>query len=467
MSGLLFLYFTPVKEQEEIKKIQEELNILKGEMILQGEKIEALQRRLLSLTNPDTAVFKATSIKSNNDSWKLENFIGLRLIHFIGIIVLVTGLSIGVKYAIDRDLISENLRILLAYSAGVILYLFSLWLREKYTLFSAILFSGGMASLYFTTYGAHVYYNMFSFGLAFGIMIVLTLFTCWQAIQYNRQEIAILGLVGAYGIPFLISKNTGQIELFFLYITLINAGVAFLCVKKQWKQVARIGQFISWILFISWAAMRYMAQEQKAVALVFMSVFFLLFLFTTLSSKLVHKKLLTINETYQHILHNLALYISALFVFGFSLLTNMATDLAMITIVIAVFIALQAIVIYQYWKEEVFTIRMMSSFALSLLILFIAFNWSGFIVTLLWLLTAVIVFTWGLVRRSVSARMMSIIVFALTLGKLLVLDSLTFTTVQKVIAYVILGILLLVVSFFYQKFRQQLFSDEKSMMNDQ
>jgi hypothetical protein len=46
-----------------------------------------------------------------------------------------------------------------------------------------------------------------------------------------------------------------------------------------------------------------------------------------------------------------------------------------------------------------------------------------------------------------------------TLLKLVVLDSLTFSTIQKVIAYLVLGVLLLLISFFYQKYKQQLFED--------
>jgi uncharacterized membrane protein len=115
---------------------------------------------------------------------------------------------------------------------------------------------------------------------------------------------------------------------------------------------------------------------------------------------------------------------------------------------------------YNYWKEELFSIRILSSLALTLFVMFIAFNWDGFTVTFLWLLTAVIVFAWGFRMRSVRARMAAIILIGVTLGKLLALDSLTFTTIQKVIAYLVLGVLLLIVSFFYQKFKQQLFSDE-------
>src|SRR5688572_14544558 len=134
-----------MNEQEEIKALQQELDALKQQFNLQYQKTVELQRRLNQLTG------KAVPVSDNKQlpQWSLENFIGLRLIHFIGIVVLVIGLSIGVKYAIDRDLISEGLRIALAYAAGFILYGFSLRLRKVYNVFSAILFSGAMASLYF------------------------------------------------------------------------------------------------------------------------------------------------------------------------------------------------------------------------------------------------------------------------------------------------------------------------------
>jgi uncharacterized membrane protein len=90
---------------------------------------------------------------------------------------------------------------------------------------------------------------------------------------------------------------------------------------------------------------------------------------------------------------------------------------------------------------------------------FIGFYWNGISVTLLWLLTAVVIFVVGVRQRSNPLRMTAITLMGATLLKLLVLDSLRFSTVQKVIAYLVLGVLLLLVSFFYQKFRQQLFEE--------
>ena len=134
----------------------------------------------------------------------------------------------------------------------------------------------------------------------------------------------------------------------------------------------------------------------------------------------------------------------------------------MITLALCFVVAVQTLLIYNFWKDEQWLGRLLFSMTFLFFVLFIAFNWDGFTVTLLWLLTAVVVFVFGFRLRSVSTRMAAIILIGITLAKLLLIDSLVFTTVQKVIAYLVLGVLLLVVSFFYQKFRQQIFSDKNS-----
>lgn len=441
--------------EEEIRELQEELLQLQRQLRVQQQKIFQLQQRMVQLTGNDTKTPAVPPASGVQQKFSLENFIGLRLIHFIGIIVLVIGLSIGVKYAIDRNLISEGMRIALAYLAGLALYLLSRQLRKKYTLFSAILFSGGMASIYFTTYAAYAYYAMFSFAAAFIFMILLTVYTVFEAISYDRQEIALLGLVGAYGIPFLISKNADRADLFFLYISMINLGVVYLSVRKGWKAVGMVAQTITWILFIAWASMRYEPRFRLA-ATFFMIFFFLVFLAAIASFKLIRKQSLQVNDAYELVMNNVALYIAVLFLFG---LSPKATDgdLAVITLSISAVVALQAAGFYRFWKEELLSTRLLSSLALALFVMFIAFNWDGFTVTFLWLLTAVIVFAWGVRLRSPRTRMAAMVLIGATLGKLLALDSMTFTTVQKVIAYLVLGVLLLVVSFFYQKFKQNLF----------
>ena len=447
-----------MEEKEQIKKLEEELERLAAQLSQQQQALLQLRQQVRKL-NPALqeetipAPQRVQPARLSFQTTSLENLIGLRLIHLIGIVVLVIGLSLGVKYAIDKNLVSEGMRIILAYMAGAILYFFSVRLKKAYTGFSAILFSGAMASMYFTSYGACVYYHFLSYTASFIIMIVLTIFTTYQALRYDRQEIALLGLVGAYGIPFLISPNRGNPELLFLYITIINTGIVFISARRPWFWVGRSAQAISWLLFIGWAAWQN-DERLKTYGLVFMFLFFALFAFNAISGKLFRKESLSLSSTYQLVANNIAFYIAALFVFGYSFADS---TVALISLLFASFGALQAVGFY-YWKERR-TTQMISYYALSLFVLFIGFQWKGITVTLLWLLTAVVVFIAGVKLKSNLARMAAITLMGATLLKLVALDSLTFSTLQKVIAYLVLGVLLLLISYFYQKFKEQLFGD--------
>lgn len=440
--------------REEIQQLLHEIQKLNEQLYDQKKQIDALKERLIKLTGIPNPSFQKPTIKHGRER-ATENFIGLKLIHIIGIIVLVIGLSIGVKYAIDKDLISPAMRVALAYSAGIVLFIISMQLKSKYKGFSAILFSGGMASLYFTTYGAYVYYQLFPFAVAFALMILLTVYTVYQAIKYDRQEIALLGMVGAYGIPFLISKNADRADLFFLYISFINIAVCYLAVRKMWKNVSRVANAITLFLFLGWVIARFNVKWQM-VGTFFLAFFFLLFLATIVAVKLVHKTKFTLNDTYQLLLNNIALFVSSLYLFGYSFAN---ADISLITISICMICLLQALFIYLSSKDEVVMQRMLLALSLIFFVLFIAFKFTGVTVTFLWLLTSVFLFAIGIFRRSVPARMAAILLMGVTLLKLVVIDSLTFTTIQKIVSYLALGVLLLFVSFFYQKFKDQLFGD--------
>jgi len=441
-------------DEEKIRDLQKQIDELSSEMRNYRQKLFALQQELGRLQNRKT--YRPSEEISQN--FRLENFIGLRLIHFVGIIVLVIGLSIGVKYAIDRQLISEIARIVLAYSAGMILYLLSWRLKKKYQLFSAILFSGAMASLYFTTYAAFVYYGFFSFAITFLLMIGLTAYTAFESIHYNRQEIAVLGMVGAYGIPFLISANAERADLFFSYIILINVGIVYLSFKKKWKVMGQLALLISWTLFILWGFFRYEGKD-FATGFILMGTFYFLFTVSALGYRLVRSESLTVSDIQQLTTNNIGLYLSSLLVFGYG---EFGTHLASTTGWVFVFMFLFALLNYFFFPSEIILQQTLAMQTVILLSMFIGFNWSGLTVTLLWVALALILFVLGIYNHRSWPRLAAILLMSITLGKLVIFDSSKFTTIQKIIAYLIIGSLLLVLSFFYQKFKQTLFQNQDS-----
>ena len=79
---------------------------------------------------------KKPSVKRDNQFW--EEFVGSNLISKIGIIVLVIGISIGAKYAIDHNLIGPAMRIAVGFLFSFILIGIGVFLKKKYKSFSAV-----------------------------------------------------------------------------------------------------------------------------------------------------------------------------------------------------------------------------------------------------------------------------------------------------------------------------------------
>lgn len=392
----------------------------------------------------------------------LENFIGLKLLHLTGIVVLVTGISIGVKYAVDKELISPLARIILAYAAGIVLYFLSVRLKKKLILFSAILFSGAMASLYFITYAAFVYYQLFPFGVAFAVMVFITIFTAYTAIVYDRQEIAILGMIGAYGIPFLISANSERADLLFAYIILINIGIVFLSYKKLWKAMVRLAMLVSWLLFIGWAVSRYDGGMRLQAAWI-MIAFYLLFVIASVGFAIGKKQLLGFIEMQHFLLNNILAFAASLLIFTDSTMDNRAV---MITGVASIVFATQAVIAKIFLSKERQLFNYLAAFCLLSLVFYVGMKWDGVSVTMIWLAIAIGLFAAGIISKMAWLRLMSILLTGVTLLKLVIIDRVNFTTEQKIVSYISIGILLLLLSFFYQKFREKFSGDNKQGFPD-
>ncbi len=218
----------------------------------------------------------------------LEKFIGENLISKIGILVLIIGVGIGVKYSIDNDMISPMARIVLAYLFGFGLVALAIKLKAKYLNFSAALISGGLAILYFVTYFGCTAYSLIGRAPAFGLMTVFTVLSVVAAIFYNRQVIAHIGLVGAYAVPFLLSEDTGNYLALFAYMAVINAGILAISIRKYWRSIFYTASGFTWLIFAAWLASRYGPEGHFELALSALAVFFSIFLATKLVHTIVH-----------------------------------------------------------------------------------------------------------------------------------------------------------------------------------
>jgi len=215
----------------------------------------------------------------------IEKFIGENLISKIGIIVLVLGVGIGAKYAIDNNLISPLTRIIIGYVFGFGLIGLAIKLKPKYHNFSSVLISGGMAIMYFVTYFAYSAYGLIPQLSAFALMVMFTAFTVAAAFAYSRQIIAHIGLVGAYAVPFLLSTDSGNYLALFTYMAIVNSGILAISIKKNWTPIFYTAFVFTWAIFYGWYVSKFDPLQHLYLGLTFLTIFFGLFFTTKIAQK--------------------------------------------------------------------------------------------------------------------------------------------------------------------------------------
>ncbi|MEL6731522.1 MAG: DUF2339 domain-containing protein [Bacteroidota bacterium] len=238
--------------------------------------------------------------RPTTDPIQFENWLGGNLLSKIGIIIFVLGAGFLVKFAIDRHLFSPVLRIIAGYILSAGLMGIAIRLKEKLENYAALLFGGGIAIGYFTTFAAHSIYEMIPQGLSFGLMLGITVLMIAAAYKFEVQIMALVGMVGAYAVPILLSDDTGAAEVFLSYVCLVNTGIIFVAFRKRWVWLNGVSFLASWTLFCSVLT--------DDLFLVFGSIFFLTFYIIFIAYQ-VHYRLSLKGGTVVALLFNGLIYI--------------------------------------------------------------------------------------------------------------------------------------------------------------
>ena len=398
------------KQVEELKKEPSvpKISIPEPPVVITAvpEKVVDHERTVTLETIHQNPNIKEPSLQSG-----LEKFIGENLINKIGIAVTIIGVAIGTKYSIEHQLISPLTRIILGYLLGIALIAVGLRLKRNYENYSAVLVSGAMAILYFITYSAYGFYNLFPQVVAFALMLVFTVFTVIAALNYNRQVIAHIGLVGAYAVPFLLSENSGKIEILFAYTAIINCGILTIAVKKYWKPLYYSSFFITWLVFNVWYTTQYSPLKYFALALTFLGIFFAIFYAIFLVYKLNRKEKFDIGDIF--------LLLSNSFIFyavGYSALDShkgAADLLGLFTLFNALIHFVVSLVIYRHKLADRNLFYLVAGLVLVFITIAIPVQLNGHWVTLLWTFEAALLFWIGRTRNAGAYEKLSFVLMAL------------------------------------------------------
>lgn len=386
-SLLTLMEALPEEEKIEIEEPVVFEPLLEAEVIIiEPEKVVVEEEQTFQI--PKQAAF----VKPPQQKRDLEKFIGENLINKIGIGVLVLGIAYFVNYAIDNNWINEIGRVAIGILSGGLLSFLAHKIRKTYKAFSSVLVGGAMAVFYYTiSIGFHEY-NLFSQPLAFGIMALITGFSVLLSISYDRKELAVLALIGAFSTPLMVSNGGGNYQVLFSYLAIVNVGMLVLAYFKKWNVVNILSFAFTVILYAGWFITKVVdgVTPPYQGALLFASLFYVLFFFMHIINNVKEKR------TFKGFEFGLMLTTTGLFYgVGMSILqlSNHAQYQGLFTVILGAFNLLFAFPLYKRNKVDKTLIFLLIGMVLTFVSLAAPVQLSGNYITLFWA-TEMILLLW-------------------------------------------------------------------------
>ncbi len=183
----------------------------------------------------------------------LEARIGGSWFNRIGIIAIFLGVTFFLKYAVDNQWIGAVGRVSIGAAVGLAFLALGERLRKRYPSYAYGLTGGGIAVLYAATWFASgKKYDLLSPTVAFALMAVVTATASLLAARYNALPIAVLGLIGGFLTPILLSTGVDNERGLFSYIALLDMGVLALAYSKQWRSLNYMAFISTVLMFAGW-----------------------------------------------------------------------------------------------------------------------------------------------------------------------------------------------------------------------
>lgn len=301
----------PVLEKPIIEEIKSET---KKEPEIEAVHIPVIENPVKKpiVKEPQLSFFE--KFRKNNPD--LEKFIGENLLSKIAISILVIGIAFFVKYAIDKDWINEGGRVGIGILTGAILMGFAHKLHKNFKPFSSVLVAGAVAVFYFTIAIGFHEYKLFSQTTAFVIMFVITAFSVFVSIAYDRAELAALALTGGFAVPLMLSTGEGNYKVLFTYIIILDLGMLVLAYIKKWNIINILSYAFTVLLFTGWLGTKVVGKENApfAGAFLFANVFYLIFVLMNIVNNIKERRKFSYVELIILISNNFVFYISSMLV---------------------------------------------------------------------------------------------------------------------------------------------------------
>lgn len=165
----------------------------------------------------------------------LENLIGVKLFSAVAGIALVLGAVFFLRDAIQNGWLEPPIRVMLGVAVAIgLLIACEMKAARRYPSTANALDAAAIAILFATFFAAHALWDLIPGLVAFILLGVVAALAVLLSIRRESLFIAVLGLLGGFATPILLSTGENRPIPLFAYLLLLNVGLAWVAYRNSW-----------------------------------------------------------------------------------------------------------------------------------------------------------------------------------------------------------------------------------------
>ncbi len=229
-------------------------------------------------TSPAQAVTPSTAERAVQTviQWVRDYFTGGNTLVRVGAIILFFGVGFLLKYAAEHTQVPIELRFAGVVFGAIVLLILGWRLRVKRLAYALALQGTAIGILYLVVFAAFRLYATLPGVFAFVLLAAICAVAAVLAILQNSLAFAVLGAIGGFLAPILVSTGQDSHVVLFSYYLVLNLGIFAIAWFKAWRELNLVGFLFTFIIGTAWGVLKYQA-DLFASTEAFLIAFFLLY----------------------------------------------------------------------------------------------------------------------------------------------------------------------------------------------
>ena len=184
-----------------------------------------------------------------------EELVGVRLFSWAAGIALAVAAITFLGYSIQQGWLQPPVRLAIGIIVGLSLLVgCELKAARRYPVTANALDGSAIVILFSSFFAAYRLWHLIGPLGAFGLLALVTVTAVVLSIRRDSVFIALLGLVGGFSTPALLSTGQDDPLGLFGYLLLLNAGLGWVAYRKRWPMLAGLSLLLTTVYQWGWVA---------------------------------------------------------------------------------------------------------------------------------------------------------------------------------------------------------------------